>query len=136
MIREDFLERAVTIRRTYLSLTKNLDSYLNKVEGVSKRLEKTMDSINKLEEDFLKETNQDLKYKNEKSLKELLSIIDSIEDEGKKLESIINPLNKDIEKLSKEEVELYNLIKQTHSNLTENQIVESVKSRLIKEGLI
>jgi predicted nucleic acid-binding Zn-ribbon protein len=136
MIREDFLERAVTIRRTYLSLTKNLDSYLNKVEGVSKRLEKTMDSINKLEEDFLKETNQDLKYKNEKSLKELLSIIDSIEDEGKKLESIISPLNKDIEKLSKEEVELYNLIKQTHSNLTENQIVESVKSRLIKEGLI
>lgn len=136
MIREDFLERAVTIRRTYLSLTKNLDSYLNKVEGVSKRLEKTMDSINKLEEDFLKETNQDLKYKNEKSLKDLLSIIDSIEDEGKKLESIISPLNKDIEKLSKEEVELYNLIKQTHSNLTENQIVESVKSRLIKEGLI
>lgn len=136
MIREDFLERAVTIRRTYLSLTKNLDSYLNKVEGVSKRLEKTMDSINKLEEDFLKETNQDLKYKNEKSLKELLSIIDSIEDEGKKLESIISPLNKDIEKLSKEETELYNLIKQTHSNLTENQIVESVKSRLIKEGLI
>jgi predicted nucleic acid-binding Zn-ribbon protein len=136
MIREDFLERAVTIRRTYLSLTKNLDSYLNKVEGVSKRLEKTMDSINKLEEDFLKETNQDLKYKNEKSLKDLLSIIDTIEDEGKKLESIISPLNKDIEKLSKEEVELYNLIKQTHSNLTENQIVESVKSRLIKEGLI
>lgn len=136
MIREDFLERAVTIRRTYLSLTKNLDSYLNKVEGVSKRLEKTMDSINKLEEDFLKETNQDLKYKNEKSLKDLLSIIDSIEDEGKKLESIISPLNKNIEKLSKEEVELYNLIKQTHSNLTENQIVESVKSRLIKEGLI
>jgi predicted nucleic acid-binding Zn-ribbon protein len=136
MIREDFLERAVTIRRTYLSLTKNLDSYLNKVEGVSKRLEKTMDSINKLEEDFLKETNQDLKYKNEKSLKDLLSIIDTIEDEGKKLESIISPLNKNIEKLSKEEVELYNLIKQTHSNLTENQIVESVKSRLIKEGLI
>lgn len=136
MIREDFLERAVTIRRTYLSLTKNLDSYLNKVEGVSKRLEKTMDSINKLEEDFLKETNQDLKYKNEKSLKELLSIIDSIEDEGKKLESIISPLNKNIEKLSKEETELYNLIKQTHSNLTENQIVESVKSRLLKEGLI
>lgn len=136
MIREDFLERAITIRRTYLSLTKNLDSYLNKVEGVSKRLEKTMDSINKLEEDFLKETNQDLKYKNEKSLKDLLSIIDTIEDEGKKLESIISPLNKDIEKLSKEEVELYNLIKQTHSNLTENQIVESVKSRLIKEGLI
>ena len=88
------------------------------------------------EEDFLKETNQDLKYKNEKSLKDLLSIIDTIEDEGKKLESIISPLNKNIEKLSKEEVELYNLIKQTHSNLTENQIVESVKSRLIKEGLI
>ena len=40
------------------------------------------------------------------------------------------------EKLSKEELELYKLIKQTHSNLTEGQIVNSVKERLDSEGLI
>ena len=42
MIREDFLLRAVRIRKNYLSLTNNLDVYLSKVESVSDRLEKTI----------------------------------------------------------------------------------------------
>lgn len=136
MVREDFLLRAVRIRKTYLSLTRDLDTYLLKVEGVSNRLEKTVEDITKLEQEYQISDSKDKKYKNEKALKDLLSIIDNVEAEGKKLESIVNPLNKEIEKLSKEEVELYNLIKQHHTNLTEDQIVESVKSRLEKEGLI
>ena len=136
MVREDFLLRAVRIRKTYLSLTRDLDTYLLKVEGVSNRLEKTAEDITKLEQEYQISDSKDKKYKNEKALKDLLSIIDNVEAEGKKLESIVNPLNKEIEKLSKEEVELYNLIKQHHTNLTEDQIVESVKSRLEKEGLI
>lgn len=136
MVREDFLLRAIRIRKTYLSLTRDLDTYLLKVEGVSNRLEKTVEDITKLESEYQNDNNKDKKYKNDKALKDLLSIIDNVENEGKKLESIINPLNQQIEKLSKEEVELYNLIKQHHTNLTEDQIVESVKSRLEKEGLI
>ena len=44
-------------------------------------------------------------------------------------------LNKDIEKLALEEQELYRQIKQKHSNLTDEQIISSVKDRLIQENL-
>lgn len=42
-------------------------------------------------------------------------------------------MNKDIEKLALEEQELYRQIKQKHSNLTDEQIISSVKDRLIQE---
>tara|TARA_Y100000389_G_scaffold80850_1_gene77457 strand:+ start:1678 stop:2088 length:411 start_codon:yes stop_codon:yes gene_type:complete len=136
MIREDFLLRAVRIRKNYLSLTNNLDVYLSKVESVSDRLEKTIGEITNIEQKYESSDKEDSKFESDKTLKELLKIIGNVENEGKRLESIVNPLNKEIEKLSKEEVELYKLIKQTHSNLTEGQIVNSVKERLDSEGLI
>lgn len=136
MIREDFLLRAVRIRKNYLSLTNNLDVYLSKVESVSDRLEKTISEITNIEQKYESSDKKDSKFESDKTLKELLKIIGNIENEGKRLETIVNPLNKEIEKLSKEEVELYKLIKQTHSNLTEGQIVNSVKTRLDSEGLI
>lgn len=136
MIREDFLLRAVRIRKNYLSLTNNLDVYLSKVESVSDRLEKTIGEITNIEQKYESSDKEDSKFESDKTLKELLKIIENVESEGKRLESIVNPLNKEIEKLSKEEVELYKLIKQTHSNLTEGQIVNSVKERLDSEGLI
>jgi len=136
MIREDFLLRAVRIRKNYLSLTNNLDVYLSKVESVSDRLEKTIGEITNIEQKYESSDKEDNKFESDKTLKELLKIIANVENEGKRLETIVNPLNKEIEKLSKEEVELYKLIKQTHSNLTEGQIVNSVKERLDSEGLI
>lgn len=136
MIREDFLLRAVRIKKNYISLTNNLDVYLSKVENVSDRLEKTIGEITDIEQKYESSDKKDSKFESDKTLKELLKIIENVESEGKRLESIVNPLNKEIEKLSKEEVELYKLIKQTHSNLTEGQIVNSVKTRLDSEGLI
>jgi len=136
MIREDFLLRAVRIRKNYLSLTNDLDTYLNKVESVSNRLEKTIDEITIIENKYNDSDKKNGKFESDKTLKELLKIIDKVENEGKRLETIINPLNKEIEKLSKEEVELYKLIKENHTNLSENQIVDSVKTRLVNEGLI
>ena len=136
MIREDFLLRAVRIRKNYISLTNNLDVYLSKVENVSNKLEKTIDEITNIEKKYENSDKKNNKFESDKTLKELLKIIGNVENEGKRLETIVNPLNKEIEKLSKEEVELYKLIKQTHSNLTEGQIVNSVKERLDSEGLI
>lgn len=136
MIREDFLLRAVRIRKNYLSLTNNLDVYLSKVESVSNSLEKTIDEISIIENKYNDSDKKNGKFESDKTLKELLKIIEDVENEGKRLETIINPLNKEIEKLSKEEVELYKLIKENHTNLSENQIVDSVKTRLVNEGLI
>ena len=49
---------------------------------------------------------------------------------------VLDPLNKQIEKLAKEEQELYEQIKMAHPNLSDEQIVTSVRNRLIQEGLV
>jgi predicted nucleic acid-binding Zn-ribbon protein len=135
MINEQFLQRAIDIRKTYLRLTNNMDDYLEKITNVSVRLEKTVVEITEIEEKYNKsEASQNIS--NDQTMKELLKVLDKVDREGKTLESLVDPLNKEIEKLSKEEVELYRLIREKHSNLTEDQIVETVKARLKKEELI
>ena len=68
-------------------------------------------------------------------LSELLNILNDIDIEGKSLEDLVSPLNEDIEKLGLEEHELYRQIKQKHYDLTDEQIIQVVKDRLIKENL-
>jgi len=135
MINEQFLQRAIDIRKTYLRLTNNMDDYLEKVSNVSDRLEKTVVEITEIEEKY-KDKKGSGNMSSDQTLKELLKVLDKVDREGKTLESLVEPLNKEIEKLSKEEVELYRLIREKHSNLTEDQIVEAVKARLKKEKLI
>ena len=74
MIREDFLLRAVRIRKNYLSLTNNLDVYLSKVESVSDRLEKTIGEITNIEQKYESSDKKDGKFESDKTLKELLKI--------------------------------------------------------------
>jgi hypothetical protein len=58
-----------------------------------------------------------------------------IEAEGRAVESLIDPLNKEIEKLGLEEQELWRNIKNKYTTQTDEQIVEYVRQRLIQEGL-
>ena len=134
MIDEVFLQNAVRIRRTYLKLTNNMDFYQKKAKEIVDRLDETLikiDNLQKVAENSKKNSgigSQDL-------LNELLSILNDIDIEGKSLEDLVNPLNQDIEKLGLEEQELYRQIKEKHYDLTDEQIINSVKDRLIKENL-
>ena len=136
MVDEKYLQMSITIRRTYLKLINNLDLYRSRALKISERLEDTVKKIDELN----KEAEENAKKKNTnisqiEVFEKLLKIIDDVDDEGKRLENLINPINTEIEKLAKEEMELYQMIVNSHPNLTEDQIVESVKDRLIKEGL-
>ena len=134
MIDEVFLQNAVRIRRTYLKLTNNMDFYQKKAKEIVDRLDETLikiDNLQKVAENNKKNSgigSQDL-------LSELLNILNDIDVEGKSLEDLVNPLNQDIEKLGLEEQELYRQIKEKHYDLTDDQIINSVKDRLIKENL-
>jgi hypothetical protein len=134
MVDEVFLQNAVRIRRTYLKMTNNMDFYQRKAKEIIDRLDETLLRIDKLQktaEDSKKNSgigNQDL-------LSELLNILNDIDIEGKSLEDLVSPLNEDIEKLGLEEHELYRQIKQKHYDLTDEQIIQVVKDRLIKENL-
>ena len=130
MIDEKYLRVAINIRRTYLKLINNLDLYKKIADSISQNLTETVKDIEDIEKDYI-----DKKINDEQSLQKALSILSSVEKEGKRLEQAIDPINIEIEKLAKEEQELFRQIVERHSNLSQDQIVSIVRDRLIKEGL-
>jgi len=136
MVDEVFLQNAVRIRRTYLKLSNNMDLYQKKAQQVSDKLDETLVRIEEIEKDANESRNSKSTSNNaEYFLNELMKALQEVDDEGKSLESLVDPLNKEIEKLALEEQELFRKIKEKHFTLTEEQIIESVRDRLIKENL-
>jgi hypothetical protein len=131
MIDEKFLQDAVRIRRTYLKMSNNMNLYQKKAQQVSDRLEETIIKIDELQSKISKDKSQDDTY----FMSELIKILNEVEDEGKSLENLVDPLNSDIEKLALEEQELYRQIKEKHYILTDEEILNSVRDRLVKENL-
>jgi hypothetical protein len=134
MIDENFLQNAVRIRRTYLKMINNMDFYQNKAKEIVDRLDETIEKVNLIQKKA-EESKKNNEMGSQDLLNELMKVLNDIEDEGHSLENLVDPLNSEIEKLALEEQELYRLIKQKHNNLTDEQIIESVKDRLIKENL-
>ena len=134
MIDEKFLVAAVNIKRKYINVTTDINKYHDRAKKTIEKLDSTLKEIEVIQE-TMKEKAKNKKLDSNEVLREMVDIISRIEDEGKSLEKYIDPLNKEIEKLAIEEQELYRMICEKHSNLTEEQIVESVKERLQKENL-
>lgn len=130
MIDEKYLRVAINIRKTYLKLVANLDVYKKISDSISTKLIETVKDIEDIEKDYV-----DKKINDEQSLQKALNILNDVEKEGKRLEDVIDPINIEIEKLAREEQELYRQIVEHHSNLTQDEIVSIVRDRLIKEGL-
>jgi DNA repair exonuclease SbcCD ATPase subunit len=135
MIEEKFLVAAVNIKRSYLKLTSNLDFYKRRAEQTLGKLQDAYGQVENLENEIAElKKNKDQNVDPNLTSK-VLNILSEIEQEGNKIEKFVEPLNKEIEKLAMEEQELYRVIVETHPNLSEDQIVESVGLRLKKEGL-
>lgn len=131
MIDDNFIKAAIKIRREYLKLTNNLNFYKRKAEDVIENLEKIVNDIEKIQ----KETENQKVTNNDAIIVQLTKLLIEIESEGRSVESLIDPLNKEIEKLGLEEQELWRNIKNKHTNLSEYDIVEYVRQRLFQENL-
>ena len=130
MIDEKFLQSAVKIRRTYLKLSSNMNVYYEYAKKLEKLLTETLQKIESIEAD-----TKSKKLTTNQSVEELMKMLASLDSESKTLEKSTDELNGEIEKLSKEEVELYRSMREKHPNLSEEQIVETVKERLIQENI-
>jgi hypothetical protein len=136
MIEERFLISAVNIRRKYLNVSSSLDIYHKKAKDTLNSLDTTMKKIDELKDSVsLANSGKGPKLTEQDALAKLLRIIQDVEDEGKSIERLTEPINREIEKLALEEQELYQQIKITHPKLSDEQIVESVRQRLLSEGL-
>jgi hypothetical protein len=117
-------------------MSNNMDFYRKAAESVVERLEETMVKVGDIQKEAEESRNTKKSgFSGEKALSKMLKILEDVDIEGQRLENLVDPLNKEIEKLALEEQELYRLIKQKHYNLTDDEIAESVKQRLIKENL-
>jgi hypothetical protein len=134
MVDEVFLQNAVRIRRTYLKMTNNMDMYQKKAKEIVDRLDETLIKIDNLQK-VAEDSKKNSAVGSQGLLNDLLGILNDLDIEGKSLEDLVSPLNQDIEKLALEEQELYRQIKEKHYDLTDKQIIQSVKDRLIKENL-
>jgi len=128
MIDEKFLIAAVNIRKNYIKITSNIDFYKKRAEKTLEVLDKSLKEIDEIKNEIKNNENAD-------TVNSLLSLLLKVEEEGNKLEKFVDPLNKEIERLALEEQELYRVIVEKHPDLSENQIVESVRKRLEKERL-
>jgi predicted nucleic acid-binding Zn-ribbon protein len=131
MIDENFIKAAIKIRREYLKLTNNLNFYKRKAEDVISNLEDIVNKIEKIQEE---NENQQV-INNDAIVLQLTKLLTDIESEGRSVESLIDPLNKEIEKLGLEEQELWRNIKNKYPNLSDEEIVEYVRQRLLQENL-
>lgn len=128
MIDEKFLIAAVNIRKNYFKITSNIDFYKKRAEKTLEVLDKSLKEIDEIKNEIKNNESAD-------TVNSLLSLLLKIEEEGNKLEKFVDPLNKEIERLALEEQELYRVIVEKHPELSESQIVESVRKRLEKERL-
>jgi len=137
MIEENFYKSAIEIRKTYLKLINDMESYRKIAESTMNGLNRSMVEIEKIKKEM--KDNRNSKGDNSFSsnvLEKVMKVLDDVELEGRKIEDFIDPINRDIEKLAKEEQILYKKICDSNPNLSEDQIVEAVRMRLKKENLI
>ncbi|NBP03037.1 MAG: hypothetical protein EBU90_23570 [Proteobacteria bacterium] len=129
MIDETFIQAAIKIRREYLKLVNNLNFYKKQANKVIGNLQ---DIINKLENIS---NGAESDPNSEATSVRLLEVLSELEREGKTVNELIDPLNVKIERLAIEENQLWNKIKQKHSDIPDIQIIEYVKSKLIEQNL-
>lgn len=131
MIQEIFLRKALNIKKKYNSIVRGIDSY-------EKNLKTLLSTLESKQEDFigLKEKLDLNKFDDpDKAKNEFLKLLLELENEVNGNEIQVNSIDKQIDDLRKEELDLYKDIKQRYPELTDNQIKKEIYEYLNKMNL-
>ena len=123
MIDKIYIESAKKIREDYLALMKPLDFYLKQLQDMSIMFTNAIADLEKFNSELHTKTKEGAE-------KELHGKLLKVEEEQFKIQKVIEPLNKKIEDLRKEETALWNQIKMSYPNLSEDQIVNEIQKKL------
>ena len=117
MISKHYIDKGVEIRKSFLSVNKKLDNILGDIKKVGSSLEKLTEELQRMS-DGLDE------YGDVEMAKiSILGKLNEVEKQGNRLSSIYKPVNDELEELKNQEEMLYQTIKETYPNLTDDQIV-------------
>jgi len=131
MIQEIFLKKAVQIRKDYLRLRSGINFYENSIKDLLKMIENKSQELNDFKEDLDKSKITDA----EEAKSKLLKIIMDIENEYNSSNFQINKIDKDIEKLKQEELELFRQIRQRYPEMSDKDIKQEVQNYLEKMNI-
>lgn len=131
MIQELYLKRAASIRKDYIKIMTDIRSYENIATQLSSSLESRMGDL----ESLLKKINESKNTNPDSAKDELHKIMVQIEDDINKVDTSIDSLNKKIDKLKDDEILLYNEIKKSYFNLSDDEIRKEIQSYLQKLNL-
>jgi chromosome segregation ATPase len=130
MIDKQLIESAKLIRNDFLTLTNNLNKYYDEVKELGIFFLKKADELREYNDKSVK------KLKNKSDLStvtnHILKEISEIEDEEKKLAKKVEEINQKMEKLKRDEMILYQTIKQRYPHLSDEQIKKEIHSHLDK----
>lgn len=131
MISELYIKRAVKIRKEYLKLVKDINSY----ESIAHDLISSISDRKKDLENLLESLNQNRITNADIARQKLDEIVLQTEDDMNKVDVTIDSLNKKMDKLREEEMYLYKEIKQVYSDIPDVDLRNYIQEALKRQNL-
>jgi|694.fasta_scaffold53861_5 molecular chaperone DnaK (HSP70) len=128
MISQIFIDRAVGIRKEYLSLNRDAGNYKKLIENLKNKVEDTIGGL----EDIIKNISN---LTEDESKQQSLKFIFDLEEETQKIQKMVDPINEKIQQLVKEEQSLYDQIKLNYIELSNEEILTIIQNELKKRNL-
>ena len=128
MISQIFIDRAVGIRKEYLSLNRDAGNYKKLIENLKNKVEDTIGGL----EDIIKNISN---LTEDESKQQSLKFIFDLEEETQKIQKMVDPINEKIQQLVKEEQSLYDQIKLNYIELSNEEILSIIQNELKKRNL-
>jgi len=124
MINDLFLKKALNISKEYLMITNDINMYEKMVSEILNSLDSNSKELEDLKEKINSNKITDIEF----AKSEMLNIIINLEDDTNKTGKHINILNERIEKLRKDEVDLYREIREKYPEMFDDDIKEEIQS--------
>ena len=128
MISQIFIDRAVGIRKEYLSLNRDAGNYKKLIENLKNKVEDTIGGL----VDIIKNISN---LTEDESKQQSLKFIFDLEEETQKIQKMVDPINEKIQQLVKEEQSLYDQIKLNYIELSNEEILTIIQNELKKRNL-
>lgn len=128
MIDKIYLDRAIELRREYLTLNNNLKNYEGMINNLKGKVEDTISNLQDIIDNIDKSSSEEVQ---KKSMEYLISL----EEETQKIQRFVDPINKKLESLQKEEQALYGQIKTNYPGLEDKEILSYIQDELKKRNL-
>lgn len=128
MIDKIYIDRAISLRKEYLDLNKNLKKYEKLVHDLRSKIEGTIGNLQSIIDNINNSSVEEVQKKS-------MEYLSGLEEETQKIQKFIDPLNKKMENLQREEQALYNQIKTNYPGMENQEILSYIQEELKKRNL-